>query len=293
MNALVPQSAPGLALVPQTMDDAIRLAKAMASARLVPKHLHDDVGSCLMVVEQAMRWGMSPFAVAQCTSSIGGRLMYEGKLVSAAVESSGAIEGHFDFDYAGEGDDRQVTVRARRVGEVNDRQLTIKLRDVRTSNEWWKKQPDQQLAYSGVRSWARRYTPAALLGVYAPEEIDRKTGTTIEGEPVIEGAEVDTTQITPPAEKKTEDGGTQGRLSWQQLLEWVDKAVQDATSAEEIDHLLQSQRIKQAERHAVGASKERLDRILADARTRQAELDDKAEEEIPWDGAESTAAPAS
>ena len=45
------------------------------------------ISTCLVVIEQAMRWGMSPFAVAQCTSSIGGKLMYEGKLVAAAVES--------------------------------------------------------------------------------------------------------------------------------------------------------------------------------------------------------------
>ena len=166
MNALTP-------LMPSDMDQAIRLAKAMSSAKMLPKHLQDDIGTCLMIVEQAMRWGMSPFAVAQCTSSIGGKLMFEGKLVAAAVESSGTIEGHFDYAFSGEGDDRQVTVSARRKGETNDRQLTIKLRDVRTNNEHWKKQPDQMLVYSSTRNWARRYTPAVLLGVYSPEEFNR------------------------------------------------------------------------------------------------------------------------
>ena len=174
MNAIVPVGVS--ALVPNDMDQAIRLAQAMASAKLVPKHLQGDAGSCLMVVEQAMRWGMSPFAVAQCTSSIGGKLMFEGKLIAAAVESCGAIEGGFDYAFAGDGDDRSVTVSARRRGETNPRQMTVKLRDVRTTNEWWKKQPDQMLVYSGTRNWARRWTPAAILGVYAPEEFDRKTG---------------------------------------------------------------------------------------------------------------------
>src|SRR5215475_347943 len=109
MNAIVPA-----ALVPTDMDQAIRLAKAMSDAKMLPKHLQGDVGTCLMIVEQAMRWGMSPFAVAQCTSSIGGKLMFEGKLVAAAVEASGVIDGHFDYEFKGEGDDRQVTISARR-----------------------------------------------------------------------------------------------------------------------------------------------------------------------------------
>lgn len=188
MNAIVPIGAN--ALIPTDMDQAIRLAKAMASAKLVPKHLQDDVGSCLMIVEQAMRWGMSPFAVAQCTSSISSKLMFEGKLVAAAVESCGAIEGGFDYEFKGEGEDRTITVSARRRGETNPRHITIALRDVRTTNEWWKKQPDQMLVYSGVRNWARRWTPAAILGVYSPEEfgkdgkpVENFNGPTIDAEP--------------------------------------------------------------------------------------------------------------
>lgn len=185
MNAIVPAGT--YSLVPNSMDEAIRLAKAMASAKLVPKHLQDDVGSCLMVVEQAMRWGMSPFAVAQCTSSISGKLMWEGKLVAAAVENCGAIEGHFDYKFSGEGDARCITVSALRRGEAQPREITIFIKDVRTSNEWWKKQPDQMLVYSGTRNWARRWTPAAILGVYSPEEFDRSTGRiTDDTGPVIE-----------------------------------------------------------------------------------------------------------
>jgi len=174
-----------IALLPQNMDQAIKLAQVMASAKLVPKHLQGDVGSCFMVVSQAMGWNMNPFHVAQATSSINGKLMFEGKLIAAAVESSGAIEGHFDYDYAGEGDARQVTVKARRRGDANPRQLTIKYKDVRTTNIWWEKQPDQMLVYSGVRNWARRFTPAVILGVYAPEEFDSKRGeiVTIDAEP--------------------------------------------------------------------------------------------------------------
>src|SRR5215472_10314938 len=97
MNALAPVGAQ--ALVPTNLDEAIKFAKAMSMAKAVPEHLQGDIGSCLLVVEQAMRWRMSPFAVAQCTSNIKGKLMYEGKLVASVIETSGEIEGRFDYKF--------------------------------------------------------------------------------------------------------------------------------------------------------------------------------------------------
>jgi hypothetical protein len=119
-----------------------------------------------------MRWNMSPFAVAQCTSSIQGKLMFEGKLVAAAIETSGAIEGHFDYVFSGSGKDRTVTASAKRRGDAEPRTVEVALKDVETSNGMWKKQPDQQLVYSANRIWGRRWTPAVMLGVYSREEFD-------------------------------------------------------------------------------------------------------------------------
>ncbi len=173
------------ALMPSNMSDVLKLADVMASARLVPKHLQGQPGDCFMVIEQALRWNMSPFAVAQATSSIGGKLMFEGKLVAAAVETSGAIVGFMDYEFTGDGDARKVRAWATRRGESTPREVTVVFRDVRTDNGMWKKQPDQQLVYSASRIWARRWTPSVILGVYAPEEFDRSyepphTGRTIE-----------------------------------------------------------------------------------------------------------------
>ena len=63
-----------------------------------------------MVIEQAMRWNMSPFAVAQCTSVINKKLMFEGKLVAAAVQSSGILSGRLSYTFAGDGNTQQFTV---------------------------------------------------------------------------------------------------------------------------------------------------------------------------------------
>lgn len=175
-------------MIPANMDQAMRLAEMMARGKMMPVHLQSSPGDCLMVVEQAMRWNMSPFAVAQCTSSIKGKLMFEGKLVAAAVEASGAIVGMLDYAFDGEGMTRRVTVSGIRHGETSPRTVEVVLKDAITENGIWKKQPDQQLCYHGARVWARRWTPGVMLGVYSPEEMTTDTpvpfaGTTIEAVP--------------------------------------------------------------------------------------------------------------
>lgn len=165
-------STPTNSLMPQTMDQAARLAEMMSKGKLVPSHLQASPGDCLMVIEQAVRWGMSPFAVAQSTSVISGKLMFEGKLVAAALHTSGVLATRLDYQYSGTGNDRQLVVSALLVGEKEPRTVTVKLADAKTNNGMWTKQPDQQLAYHGARVWARRYAPEVMLGVYSPEEME-------------------------------------------------------------------------------------------------------------------------
>jgi hypothetical protein len=155
----------------------------MARGKLVPVHLQGSPGDCLMVIEVSMRWGMSPFAVAQCTSVIQGKLMFEGKLVGAALNTSGIMAARLDYEFSGANGQRAVTVRGTLRGETKTRDVTVHLADAKTTNGMWVKQPDQQLVYAGTRVWARRHAPEVMLGVYAPEEFDRDepfNGPTIE-----------------------------------------------------------------------------------------------------------------
>jgi hypothetical protein len=303
-------------LVPSDMDQAIRLAKAMSTAKMLPKHLWDDIGTCLMIIEQAMRWRMSPFAVAQCTSSIGGKLMFEGKLVAAAVEASGAIEGQFDYEFKGEGDDRQVTVSARRRGETNPRQMTIRLRDVRTANEHWKKQPDQMLVYSSTRNWARRFTPAVILGVYSPEEFSRDaeppfSGTTLDQQPE---PQVATSALNPYqtqqgqqavaaamprgariAEKAPQYEGPQDAPRKRQTIaEWLEAhriALGDAQSADEVDRILEGEEMQRARETFKNGAKTQLDAMITEAIKRWYREPPEAEGEEPLEDIATMALP--
>lgn len=184
MNAITPApSTPSAnALMPRDMNSAMALANMMATSRLVPQHLQKSPGDCLMVIEQAIRWGMSPFAVAQCTSVVQGKLMFEGKLVAAALHTNGIMASRLDYEFSGDGEARVIRVRGTLRGEAKPREIEIALKDAKTSNGMWTKQPDQQLAYFATRAWARRHAPEVMLGVYSPEEFDAPQfhGTTID-----------------------------------------------------------------------------------------------------------------
>lgn len=167
------QTAPApAALVPGTMQEAMALADKLATSELVPKHLRDKPGDCLLVIGQAIRWEMDPLAVAQCTSVVHGRLMYEGKLVAAVVNGSGQMAERLNYHYSGQGQTRAVRVTGKIKGETQHREVTVTLAAAKTTNERWTKDPDQMLAYYGARAWGRRHMPEYLLGVYSPEEFE-------------------------------------------------------------------------------------------------------------------------
>lgn len=151
------------------------LANIMATAKVtVPQHLAGKAGDCLAVVMQAAQWKMNPFAVAQKTHVVNGTLGYEAQLVNAVVQSSGAISGHFHYEYQGEG--ANVSCR---VGAVirGDKEITwgewLSASTVTTKNSpLWKTNPKQQLGYLQVKNWARIYCPGAILGVYSDDELE-------------------------------------------------------------------------------------------------------------------------
>jgi hypothetical protein len=153
------------------------IASKLAQSSLVPDTLKGDsneqtAANCFRVVEQAQRWGLSPFAVMDCASVVHGKLMWEGKLISAAVKASLGVR--LRYHYEGAGNARKVTV----TGEIDGREETIEgtVADWKTTGKMspWDNlaNRDQMLAYRGARQWARRHAPEVILGVYAPDEFD-------------------------------------------------------------------------------------------------------------------------
>lgn len=182
-------------------DHMWRIAKVMASGSLIPETLRTHkvggnivplppevtAANCFLVVNQAVRWGMDPFAVAQCCSVVHGRLMYEGKLVAAVIQAKSKVRLRFEYNDAA---NKALGVRVvgRLPGEDFDREISGTVADWETSgnNSPWGKAGNwrRQLAYRGAREWARLHDPSALLGVYADDEFDEvPEAKTIEAKP--------------------------------------------------------------------------------------------------------------
>jgi hypothetical protein len=175
---LAPSSGSSMSLMmldANSMRALVTFSEMMAkSAVTVPDHLKGKPADCMAIAMQAAQWGMNPFAVAQKTHVVSGRLGYEAQLVNAVIQNSGAIVGSFHYEYQGSG----ATV-ACRVGAVLRGESGI------TWGEWlaadtvttknsplWKTNAKQQLGYLQVKNWARLYCPGAILGVYSEDELE-------------------------------------------------------------------------------------------------------------------------
>lgn len=155
-----------------------RIALLMASASLMPEHLkgkskEETVGNCFLVVDQSIRWGMDPFAVASETYAIRGKLGFQGKLVAAVVNSRAGLSNRLSYLFSGKGDDLTVTVSGKFDGEHAPRTITLSVGQAKTDNKMWKVDPEQKLVYSGATKWARRHCPEVLLGVLTEDDLER------------------------------------------------------------------------------------------------------------------------
>lgn len=166
-----------------------RIASAMAAAALIPEHLRgirkqgqftpfepEEVkANCFLVVNQSLRWGMDPFAVAPETYVVGGKLAYQGKLVAAVINARAGLQGRLAYSFSGTkgADDFTITVSGTFPGDEKPREITLRVGDAKTENQMWKKDPEQKLVYSGAVKWARRYCPEVVLGVVTDDDIER------------------------------------------------------------------------------------------------------------------------
>jgi hypothetical protein len=191
-------------------EQCYRIAKAMAQASLIPDHLTMDrakkelpfdmiAGNCFMIVNQAIRWGMDPFALPAETYVVANKLGFQGKLIAAVINARAGLKKPLQVIYnSGRGDDLAAVVFGSREdipkeawpllkklakeedGEVYTDLMSMDVMCIRisvgqakTTNDMWKKDPQQKLFYTGATKWARRHAPEIILGVLTDDDLDR------------------------------------------------------------------------------------------------------------------------
>jgi hypothetical protein len=154
------------------LNTMVQTAHLMSKASVsLPKHLHNNPAECMAILMQSRDWKMNPYAVGQKTSIINGKLMYEGQLVNAVINSSGALAKRLEFKHKGTGQSMEVEVTGLLKGEVEPRSIIVKMPPTDKQNSpQWKTDPEQQICYLAARKWVRRFVPEVLLGVYTPED---------------------------------------------------------------------------------------------------------------------------
>lgn len=187
----------------QMMNMTLSFAEEMAKSTVsIPNHLVGKKADCMAIVLVSLQWGMNPYQVAQQTSLINGVLAYGAQLVNAVVSSSTAIVGRFHYEYSDgweklagkckkeKNENNKWVEKAAwdkkdeeglwvRVGAIPRGETEIVwseklyMASVLTRNSpLWVTDPAQQIGYLAVKRWARKYTPAVLLGVYTPDEVE-------------------------------------------------------------------------------------------------------------------------
>lgn len=170
-------------LIANSFEMAEKIAALMAKMGTMPVHLRDKPADCFRIVVQASKWGMDPYAVAECTSLVHGRLCYEGKLVAAVLEQMDVLEGgHLDWEITGKGQDSAIIMRGTRRGETKVLECKGSVSSWRTHTfdrdtkkeikNNWDNNPHDQLVYKGTRQWARLHASGAMMGIYTADEIE-------------------------------------------------------------------------------------------------------------------------
>ncbi len=144
-----------------------KVAEMLASSKVsVPDHLRGNVGDCMAIVTQAMLWNMNPFAVAQKTHLVNGRLGYEAQLVNAVLQASGLVRGMPRYEYRGEGEalECRVAFVPRCESELVWGEWLVLKAIITRNSPLWKTNQRQQLGYLQIKNWARSFAPGAILG---------------------------------------------------------------------------------------------------------------------------------
>lgn len=182
MNALVEQPRPAMvaggrpqAIVPTTMDDAYRLAKAVCMAGMAPRGM-DTPEKAMIAIMRGMEVGLTPFQALDKIAVVNGRPTIWGDGAMALVRGSGICE-YVSEDIEGEGDARVAMCEAKRKGDPRPVTRKFSVADAKKAGLWGKAGPWQQFPERMLQMRARAFCLRDLFadvlgGLYLKEEIE-------------------------------------------------------------------------------------------------------------------------
>lgn len=161
------------ALAPQNIEDAFRLAKALAaSGDMIPKHFQQKPEATMAAIVRGMEIGLAPMQALSSIAVINGRASLWGDAMPALMQRAGH---HIDVDYEGEGE--ALTAVATLTRGDTGKQVVRRFgwADAKRAGLLGKQGPwtqfPQRMMAMRARSWAIRDGAAdALMGLQIAEE---------------------------------------------------------------------------------------------------------------------------
>ena len=163
------------AIVPQSMEEAYRLANAVCQANMAPKGL-DTPEKALVAIMHGLEIGLTPMAALQRIAVVNGRPTIWGDGAIGLVRGSGLCEWVKER-IDGAGDDRVAICEAKRKGDPESISRRFSVADAKRAGLWgkagpWQQYPERMLQMR-ARAFALRDGFADVLGgLYLKEEIE-------------------------------------------------------------------------------------------------------------------------
>lgn len=173
-KAAITTGGPLAALVPQSLDEAFRLATALAgSGDMVPKAFQGQPQATMAAIIRGMEIGLAPMQALSSIAVINGRASLWGDAMPALMQRAGH---HIDVEYEGSGD-AMVAVATLTRGDTG-KQIVRRfgMADAKRANLLgkqgpWQQYPQRMIAHR-ARTWAIRDGAAdALMGLQVAEEV--------------------------------------------------------------------------------------------------------------------------
>lgn len=200
------QRAGGLAL--QSMDDAFRFAKMVASSEFAPKDFKGKPESCLLAIQHGSEVGLSPMQSLQSIAVINGRPTIWGDAALALVQASPVCEYVKEFT-EGQGDSLTAVCEAKRRGYPAPTVSRFSMADAKRAglagkSGPWSQYPERMLQLR-ARGFALRNAFAdALRGLITAEEAQDYPQPDAHREPVVVRPKFSSTETVVPLKPKRE-----------------------------------------------------------------------------------------
>ncbi|MBP5316999.1 MAG: recombinase RecT [Bacteroidales bacterium] len=161
----------------QSFADAMRMAKVLSMAPMVPQSYQNQPGNCLIAIDMAQRMNMPPMMIMQNLYIVNGNPGWSGQACIALINASGRFTP-LKFKEEHNGDDFSCTAYATEIatgevvyGTTVDKKMAKECGWLDKSGSYWKKMPIQMARYRSAAFFARTYCPQALMGLYTEDEL--------------------------------------------------------------------------------------------------------------------------